>query len=216
MNSRHPVQAVLLDLDGTLIDAFGPIIYALNRTLAEFGLAPMSDVEVRRHTGRGECSMISLFGDHREAATRRFLEFHDERLFDVRPMTGAEALLQWLNARGIPTGIVTSKSQERAERQLAHLGWQPWVQAIIGMREGRRQKPDPHTVHLACDTLGVAPARAVMIGDGTADMKAAARAGALPVGLCQDFSEDELTAAGAACCFHTLPQVQQWLSTQIS
>jgi len=215
VKNNHHIRAVLLDLDGTLIDAFGPIIYALNRTLKEFGLAPMSEVEVRRHTGRGECSMISLFGDYRKAAALRFLEFHDERLFDVRPMEGAETLLQWLNTQNIPVGIVTSKSQERAEKQLAYLGWLESVQTLIGMCEGRRQKPDPHTVRLACDVLDISPACAVMIGDGTADMKAASRAGVLPVGMCHDFSEEELEAAGAVHCFHTLPEVQQWLATQI-
>ncbi len=215
MSHTQAIRAVLLDLDGTLIDAFGPIVYALNRTLKEFGLAQMSAVEVRRHTGRGECSMISLFGDHREKAARRFLEFHDERLFDVRPMEGAEALLQWLGDNRVPVGIVTSKSQARAETQLRFLGWREKVQAIIGMCEGRRQKPDPHTLLLACDALGVPPAGAAMIGDGTADMKAAHRAGALPLGLCHDFSEEELRAAGAAHCFDAIPTLLQWLSRQI-
>jgi len=215
VTSRRQIRAVLLDLDGTLIDAFGPIIYALNRTLEEFGLAQMSDAEVRRHTGRGECSMISLFGDHRETAARRFLDFHDERLFDVRPMKGAEALLQWLADNRILVGIVTSKSQVRAERQIEFLGWRDKAQVIFGMCEGRRQKPDPHTILLACDALGIAPAGVAMIGDGTADMKAADRAGVLPVGLCHDFSEEELKAAGAVHCFRSLPEVQQWLVTRI-
>ncbi len=215
MNEKHSIKAVLLDMDGTLVDAFGPIVYALNRTLEEFGMETMSESEVRRHTGRGECSMIPLFGEHREAAARRFLEFHDERLFDLVPIDGAEALIQWLNEKDIPIGIVTSKSQMRADKQLAHLGWAGNIQAVIGLCKGRRQKPDPHTVLLACEALNVDPAQAVMIGDGTADMKSAADAGAIPIGITVDFSEKELRDAGAEYCFQTLPSVHQWLTTQI-
>ncbi len=206
-------EAVLLDMDGTLVDAFGPIVSALNRTLADFGLPEMSDADIRRHTGRGECSMISLFGDRREEAAARFLEYHDEHLLDVRPMPGAPDLLAWLNAQGIPAAIVTSKHQDRAEKQLAHLGWQDMVDCVVGLCEGRRQKPDPHTLFLACEALGVPPTRTVMVGDGTADMKAARLAGSLPVGLTHDFSEEELTDAGAAHCFDSLHALRAWLAS---
>ena len=208
-------QAVLLDMDGTLVDAFRPIISALNRTLKDFGLPQMSDEEVRRHTGRGECSMISLFGEQREKAAARFLEYHDEHLLDVRPMAGARELLDWLAAHDIARAIVTSKSQIRAERQLEHLGWSDKLDAIIGLCEGRRQKPDPHTVHLACEAIGVPPERCVMMGDGTADIKSALRAGVYPVGICDSFSAEELFAAGARQCCSSLSEAHAWLKTLI-
>jgi len=209
-----PVRAVLLDMDGTLVDAFRPIIIALNHTLSDFGLAQMSDAEVIRHTGRGECSMISLFGDHREAAAARFLEYHDEHLFDVKPMPGAIELLDWLAAQGIASAIVTSKSQVRADKQLDFLGWGDKLGVVIGLCEGRKQKPDPHTVHLACEALGVRAEQGIMIGDGTADIKAAQRAGAMPIGLTHSFTADELSEAGAAQCFASLTEVQSWLQTR--
>jgi N-acetyl-D-muramate 6-phosphate phosphatase len=205
------IRGVLLDLDGTLIDAFRPIIVALNKTLAEYGLPQMSDEEVRRHTGRGECSMISLFGDRREEASARFLEYHDEHLLDVRPMPGAVDLLNWLSERRIPSAIVTSKNQLRADRQLTFLGWKGKVGAVIGLCEGRRQKPDPHTMLLACEALAIDTQSCVMVGDGTADMKAARSAGILPLGLTHSFSAGELTEAGAKCCFPSLFAVHAWL-----
>jgi len=214
MMRERKIGAVLFDMDGTLIDAFRPIITALNKTLADFGLPQMTDDEVRRHTGRGECSMISLFGDNREAAAARYLEYHDENLFDVRPLPGAVELLEWLKERGIGSAIVTSKSQIRADKQLAFLGWEAKLAAVIGLCEGRRQKPDPHTIHLACEALGVSAERCIMVGDGTADIKAARRAGALPVGLTHSFSADELTEAGATRCFSSLHEVHAWLQKQ--
>ncbi len=205
------VKAVLLDMDGTLVDAFKPIITALNKTLKDFGLPPMSDKEVKRHTGRGECSMISLFGDEREAAAERFLEYHDQHLFEIQPMAGAESMLDWLGKHGIASAIVTSKSQVRADKQIEYLGWTDKISVVIGMRDGRRQKPDPHTVLLACDTLSLRASDTIMAGDGIADMKAAQRAGSTPVGLTHSFSRDELMDAGAIRCFDSLVEIQTWL-----
>jgi len=210
------VKAVLLDMDGTLVDAFKPIITALNQTLKDFGLPQMSDEDVKRHTGRGECSMISLFGDEREAAAKRFLEYHDQHLFEIKPMTGAETLLDWLMEYGIASAIVTSKSQIRADKQIEYLGWTGKIGAVIGMLDGRQQKPDPHTIHLACDALRLPPADTIMVGDGTADMKAAKRAGSTPVGLAHSFSNNELMGAGATRCFDSLVEVQTWLTQQIN
>jgi len=206
------VKAVLLDMDGTLVDAFKPIITALNQTLKDFGLPQMSDEDVKRHTGRGECSMISLFGDERDVAAKHFLEYHDRRLFEIKPMAGAETLLDWLGEHGIASAIVTSKSQIRADKQIEYLGWTDKIGVVIGMLDGRRQKPDPHTIQLACDALILHSSDTVMVGDGTADMKAAKRAGSTPVGLAHSFSNGELISAGAIHCFCSLPEVQAWLA----
>mgnify|MGYP000530510314 CR=1 FL=1 len=168
------IKAVLLDMDGTIVDAFPPIIRALNQTFVEYGLPQMSAQEVKRHTGRGDCSMISLFGDRREEAGRRFLEIHDEDYLDhISPLAGAEALLNWLKEKQIPCAIVTSKSQSRAEAQFDVLGWHSYVKTIIGKIDGRPEKPDPAPVLLACEALKTQPETAYMTGDGIADMKAA-------------------------------------------
>jgi len=209
------IRAVLFDMDGTLVDAFRPIIKALNHTLADFNLPQMTDDEVRRHTGRGECSMVSLFGDHREEATARFLEYHDQNLFDVRPLPGAADLLDWLAERNIACAIVTSKSQIRADKQLAFLGWENKLAAVIGLSEGRRQKPDPHTIFLATEALAINAGHCIMVGDGTADIKAAKRAGVLPVGLTHSFTAAELSEVGAERCFSSLHGVQAWLQKQL-
>ena len=214
--NNSAIQAVLLDMDGTIVDAFAPIIRALNQTFSEYGLPQMTPAQVKRHTGRGDCSMIELFGDQRESAAQRFLEIHDEDYLQrITALPGATALFQWLQAEQIPTAIVTSKSQNRAEAQLDILGWSDYFEVVIGKVEGRPEKPDPTPLLLACNHLSVTPARTVMLGDGIADMKAATRAGCMALGLCDGFSADELVAAGASHCFDTLDEVQRWLKTQI-
>jgi len=211
------IKAVLLDMDGTIVDAFPPIIRALNQTFIEYGLPQMSAKEVKRHTGKGDCSMKALFGDRREEAAARFLEIHDEDYLEqIKPLTGAETLFRWLQDNSIPTAIVTSKSQMRAEAQLDALNWTKYFDAVIGKMEGRPEKPDPGPVLLACQELNIDPQYTVMVGDGIADMKSATRAGSRALGLCDAFSAEELTEVGASRCFDSLTEVHTWLKTQIN
>ncbi|MDX8407018.1 MAG: HAD family hydrolase, partial [Mariprofundaceae bacterium] len=206
---KQTIEAVCLDMDGTIVDAFPPIIRALNQTFREFDLPQMTADEVKRHTGRGDCSMKALFGERREEASIRFLEIHDEDyLHNIKPLPGARELLDWLQNESIPCAIVTSKSQSRAEAQLQVLGWDGLIGEVIGKLDGRPEKPDPTTVRMACSALGVEPADTVMVGDGVADMKAASRAGSRGLGICDAFSAEELTEAGAVSCFESLNEVQ--------
>jgi len=210
------IKGVLLDMDGTLVDAFPPIIRALNQTFSEYGLPQMTPQEVKRHTGRGDCSMKTLFGERREEATIRFLEIHDEDYLQrITPLDGAETLLTWLQSNAVPCAIVTSKSQSRAEAQLDILGWSGLLQAVVGKIDGRAEKPDPESLLLACTMLGIAPEHSVMIGDGVADMKAANRAGSRALGLCDGFTAAELTEAGADTCFESLSGVHAWLKNNL-
>ncbi len=211
------IKAVLLDMDGTIVDAFPPIIRALNQTFIEYGLPQMSAKEVKRHTGKGDCSMKALFGDRREEAAARFLEIHDEDYLEqIKPLTGAETLFRWLQDNSIPTAIVTSKSQMRAEAQLDALNWTKYFDVVIGKLDGRPEKPDPGPVLLACQELNIDPQYTVMVGDGIADMKSATRAGSRALGLCDAFSAEELTKVGASRCFDSLTEVHTWLKTQIN
>ncbi|MDX8397987.1 MAG: HAD family hydrolase [Mariprofundaceae bacterium] len=210
------IQAVLLDMDGTLVDAFAPIVRAMNLTLQEFGLQPLSELDIRRHTGKGDCSMTALFGDQKAAAGQYFLKVHDEDyLSGVFALPGAQDLLIYLQENHIPAAIVTSKGQLRAEAQLEHLGWRDKIQLVIGKVDGRASKPNPESLFLACDQLNVKPQNSIMVGDGTADMQAAQRANSLAIGITHSFSKQELEQAGAQHTFSNLIEVARWLKTQI-
>ena len=216
MIQQQNIKGVLFDMDGTLVDAFPPIINALNQTLVEYGMPTMTPEAIKRHTGRGDCGMRSLFGDHKEKATVRFLELHDaDYLKQIETITGAEALLSWLHGNQIPVAIVTSKGQHRAEAQIELLGWQRYFQVIIGKLDGRAEKPSPEPVLMACKSLSLKASESIMIGDGTADMKAGSSAGALTVGISGSFSPKELEDSGASICFNSLVEVHQWLKKKI-
>ncbi len=206
------VRALLLDLDGTLIEAFRPIVRAVNAALAALGEPPLPEDDIRRRTGRGGGDIRALFGARADEAMRVFYEEHDAHLLEVAAAPGAFELLDDARARGWKIAVVTSKTEPRARAQLAHLGLASRLDALVGFVPGRAQKPDPEPVRLACAALGVAPAEAVMLGDGVADMQAAARAGALPLGLAGAYTARELAQAGAAACVADLFEARRWLA----
>lgn len=207
-------QAVLFDLDGTLVDAFKPIAVALNTILEEHGHEPMSLQDVRRHTGRGEGGITALFGDRWPEVHARFLEVHDTLYLKyIEPLPGAYQLLQWLKSTRVPVGVVTNKTQVRAEAQIGHLDWRQLIDAIVGIRDDNPGKPDPANILMAGRELGADLPRTILIGDGTADMQAAYSAGCYAVGLTTTFTADEMKDSGAARCFPSLPEVHAWLRT---
>lgn len=212
-----PIRGVLFDLDGTLLDAFPPIISALNQTLKEFGKPEMTPEAIKRHTGQGGGGIRPLFPDHVDEAGRRFLELHDALyLKRIEKIEGADAVLTFLYERHIPMAIVTSKGQHRAEAQIELLAWRKYFQAIIGKVDGRPEKPSPIPVQMACEGLKRSSAECIMIGDGIGDMKAASRAGLFSVGITDSFSQNELEVGGASICFESLYEVYQWLQRTIS
>lgn len=205
-------SAVLFDLDGTLIDAFPPIVSALNQTLREFGKEEMTEVAIKRHTGRGGEGIEPLFPGQVQEAGKRFLELHDAlHLKQIRALDGAETMLQWLLERQIPVAVVTSKGEQRAEIQIETLGWSRYFGAIIGRVDGRPEKPSPVPVLMACESLGRTADKCLMIGDGIGDMIAGSCAGLFTVGIVDSFSEEELVENGARLCFSSLGEVHQWL-----
>ncbi|MDQ6991251.1 MAG: HAD family hydrolase [Mariprofundaceae bacterium] len=210
------IHAVLLDMDGTVVDAFTPIVRAMQQTLKEFDLPILSEREIRRHTGQGDCSMKTLFGAHQEAASQRFIELHDEDyLTGLKPLLGAEAFFKDMQQQGMPVAIVTSKGQHRAEHQLQHLGWQPWIHTVVGKVKERANKPNPASLYVAAKAMGIDIHKTVMIGDGIADMKAAVRAESYGVGISASFSQEELQHVGASKVFANIPEVHTWLNHQI-
>jgi len=217
LRSSLPFQGVVFDLDGTLIDAFPPIISALNQTLTEFDRPAMTPEEVKRHTGRGGAGgMRQLFGEDQEKATTRFLQLHDAIFLEqVKTIDGAELMLAWLREHSVPVAVVTSKGEHRAEAQIKKLGWQEYFRTVIGKIDGRPEKPSPVPIQMACDALEVKPAESIMIGDGIADMQAGSRAGLFTAGIIDSFSQEELEENGAKLCFRSLHEVYQWLQKQI-
>jgi len=122
------IEAVLFDLDGTLIDTAGDLLGALDDLRAELGLAACADQLPPVVAARGGRGIIALgFPEDGSAADRylpRYLELYRLRIAMLsRPYAGIEALLDTLHQRGIALAIVTNKPEALARELLDELGW---------------------------------------------------------------------------------------------
>ncbi len=199
------MQALIFDLDGTLIDTVYAHVFAWQRALAEAGMA-IDGWRVHRRIGmsgglftRAVARELGREISPQEAETlqRRHSELFRQFLPERRPLPGAVELLWHLRTAGIPHGIATSGSRPDIDASLEALGVAEDT-VVIERRNVARAKPEPD-LFLACQQrLGVRAEECYVIGDAVWDLLAARRAGMLSVGLLSGgYGEDELSRAGA-------------------
>jgi len=201
-SDREPFRAVLLDVDGTLLDANRSIRDTMNRVLAEERLPTFGAGEVERLIGNPLRVILSAKCPDRAVVERmahRYRALYSEVGWVLaRPFPGIEDLLGDLRAHGVLTGIVTSKGQRETEVLLRDLGLADRFDAVVGDDDVRPLKPDPAPVLAGCTALGVAPHEAAMVGDTRFDILSGKAAGANAVGvLWGNGSRQELVESGA-------------------
>ena len=181
------LQAVLFDLDGTLADTAPDLARTVNLMREKRGLASVPPEQLRPHVSSGARGMIgSAFGmgtDHPDYAAMRteFLELYADNLcVGSRLFPGMDALLDTLDSSGLKWGVVTNKFERLTHPVLAGLGLAGRAGVVVGGDTCPRPKPFPDSLLHAASVLGVAPARALYIGDDERDVQAA-RAAGMPV-----------------------------------
>ncbi len=188
--SARCLQAVLFDLDGTLLDTAADISVALNRALAEQKLTSLTAAQVRVLIGRGVPTLIQravarlgAAGQSSDAALllERF-HFHYERIHELgeiqtRVYPGVAAGLAELHRLGLRLAVVTNKPTKASVSVLTRLGLSHWIDVVVGGDAGMHRKPHPQPLLSACEELEVRPAQALMVGDSLTDVLAARAAG---------------------------------------
>jgi pyrophosphatase PpaX len=178
-------SAILLDLDGTVVDTVDFILASVRHAFEAHPLRP-SDDEWLAGIGKPlRVQLREIVGD--DAEVERLVlryrahqrEHHDAR---TRAYAGAAAAVGALRAAGCAIGIVTSKLVEPAERTLRHVGLAAQVDVLVGADSCERHKPDPAPVLLALERLGRRPAEALFAGDSHHDVAAGRAAGVVTVG----------------------------------
>lgn len=182
MTGAMRFDAVLFDLDGTLLDSVELILASWHHTLAAHGLAPMRDETILAAMGTPlEAGFRQWVSDPAEIArmvtTYRThnLAHHDAM---VRAYPGVTEVVLALRERGARLAVVTSKRREGTLRGLRVLGLEHAFDTLVCADDVTQAKPHPEPVHRALESLGgVEPSRAVFVGDSTHDMRSGRAAG---------------------------------------
>lgn len=181
-----PHDAVLFDLDGTLIDTAPDFVSVLNRQLLAHGRDPLPAARIRAVVSQGSRAVVALgFGDLHptdsddfERLRQEFLDSYLRHIADEsRLFPGMEELLAGLESRGTPWGIVTNKPSRYTTPLLAALGLHERCRTAICPDMVNHSKPHPEPMLKAAHEIRVAPEACVYVGDHRRDIEAGRNAG---------------------------------------
>jgi len=184
-STRLPWRAVIVDLDGTLIDTLGDFVVVLNRVLTELALAPVDRGFLARTIGKGSEHLVrstllqvgadaALYPQAWALYQRHYLAVNGEHA-SVYP--GVVEGLTALKARGLGLACLTNKPTAFALPLLQQKGLAGFFSVVFGGDAFERKKPDPLPLIKTCEALGTAPAQTLMVGDSSNDARAARAAG---------------------------------------
>lgn len=183
-------KAVILDMDGVLIDSFHPHFVSWRDMLAEVGLTLTRDDFVRTFGQTSREILATLWPDrHWPGDTKDQLDRKKELYFrelitnDFPAMPGVVDLIKSLHTAGWKVAVGSSGPPENVQFAIDRLGIAPYLSGVAHGREVPRGKPDPAVFLLAAQRAGVAPARCIVIEDSPPGIEAALAAGMLCVGL---------------------------------
>lgn len=178
------IRAVLFDLDGTLADTALDLGHALNLLRAQHGLPALSQNHIRPQASHGARGLLHLGfavtpADARFVELRAaFLDLYALHICDhTQVFPGIAQLLEDLESRKIPWGIVTNKPARFTLPLMQKLGLEKRAACIISGDSAARPKPHPDTLLAAAACLQVAPAHCLYVGDAERDVAAALAAG---------------------------------------
>ena len=180
---RGRPEAVLFDLDGTLVDSALGIAAALTAVRNRHGGGAISPDGVRPWISLGAKELVrrALEDVVPACSPADLTEFRAELARTPADRAciypGVEALLEALFEEGVAAAVVTNKPEDLSRQLLRELGLADQFAAVVGGDTTARPKPDPAPVRAALEAMGAAPAQAVFVGDSVVDAAAAQSTG---------------------------------------
>jgi phosphoglycolate phosphatase len=177
------IRAILFDFDYTLADSSAGVIDCIGYALRQLRLPGVPDDVACRTIGLSLPDTLTALAGQQpvevsEAFARLFVKRADQVMADKTVVfPGVREALAPLEERGLALGVVSTKYRYRIERILRREGLLEPFSVIVGGEDVSRHKPDPESLCLALDRLGLRPVEVWYIGDSLADATAAQRAG---------------------------------------
>lgn len=211
-------QAVLFDMDGTVLDTLADLTNAVNHILDEYAMPRRTPREVASFLGNGAARLLSKSvpagtSDARLAEMLRVYQpwYDSHCAILTAPYPGILTLMKSLREAGVKQAVISNK-QDSAVKRLAAEHFPGLLETAVGESAAVRRKPNPDAVLAALREMDVAPENAVYVGDTEVDLQTAENAGLACAVVGWGFrTEDELHAAGAERIFHSAEELGEWL-----
>ncbi len=212
------IKGVLFDLDGTLLDTLEDLYQSVNAALTACGFPERTRMEIRSFVGNGVRNlMVRSVPDGEEnpkfeECFQKFREHYAAHLNDhTAPYAGIMELLAELKEKGIPTAVVSNKS-DAAVKELCRETFGDLVPLAIGESERVKKKPAPDTVIEAAAGIGVPLKDCVYVGDSEVDLATAENAGIPCISVSWGFRDKELLESlGAKTLLDTVAELRDCL-----
>ena len=206
-------NAVIFDLDGTLLDTLDDLWTAVNAALTKFSLPLRTREEVRSFVGNGIVKLMERAAGEVEkevfdGALAEFKRYYGEHCEDkTKPYEGIIELLRVLQAKGIQTAVVSNKA-DFAVKKLAKGYFEGLLEYAVGENEeeGIRKKPAPDSLLAVMDSMGAGTDSTVYIGDSEVDIQTAQNAGVQCISVTWGFKDREFLIENGATLFADTPK----------
>ena len=195
-------EAVLLDIDGTLVDSNDAHAAAWSEAFEAYGRHHPPDA-IRPLIGKGGdklllelASLDHESGEGKAISDARAEIFRNRYLPTLKPTPGAAALVGWLMQSGLTVVVATSAKEEEVKALLMICGARALAKDASTADDAERSKPDPDILVAALEKSGSARDQAIMIGDTPYDIEAASRAGLATIAFrCGGWDDSTLQGA---------------------
>jgi pyrophosphatase PpaX len=207
-------EAVVFDLDGTIVDSVELIIVSFQHAIREVLGREVSRDEAVAWVGRPLREQMELFSlEHAEDLVEAYREFnHREHDRMLRLYEGVQRLLEDLREAGVKIGLVTSKSRHTTQMAFDLTGIGGHFDASVCADEAPGNKPSPAPILACLEQLGVEAGAAAYVGDSPADIQAARAAGVTAIAVTWGvFKADRLGAEKPDVLVHTISELAEKL-----
>ena len=177
------IEAVIFDLDGTLLNTLDDLTASVNHIFGKYGLPLQETSDVRRNMRNGARYLLSHMMpqgtdtpgfDGILAEYGEYYKAHCKEL--TAPFPGIMDMLRKLKKAGIRMAIVSNKGDE-AVKELSSVYFEDLMDSAVGERQGIRRKPEPDSLLAAAAEMGAEKDRVLYVGDSEVDYETAKRAG---------------------------------------
>jgi phosphoglycolate phosphatase len=199
----RPPVAILLDLDGTLVDSLEDIADAMNATLREAGMPTHATETYRGFVGHGLAALVRCAmapgGDHAALLASARARYEAHCVDRTRPYPSVPGMLAELRRRDIPLAVLSNKPHSMTQRVVRELLADTSFAVVMGDTPGTPRKPDPTGALGIARTLGVDASHCWLVGDSAVDLETAGAAQMVGIGVTWGFRPlEELRAAEPA------------------